>query len=89
MEKPIVGLLSVVSFLLLSATAAQARDDGKNELVACRADMEKYCRKVEPGEGRQMKCMYDLRDKLQPACATLVSEKYTRFLEARQKKEGR
>jgi hypothetical protein len=51
--------------------------------------MEKYCRNVEPGEGRQMKCMYDLRDKLQPACATLVSEKYTRFLEARQKKEGR
>ena len=51
--------------------------------------MEKYCQKVEPGEGRQMKCMYDLRDKLQPACASLVSEKYTRYLEQRQKKEGR
>jgi hypothetical protein len=33
--------------------------------------------------------MYDLRDKLQPACAALVSEKYTRYLEQRQKKEGR
>jgi hypothetical protein len=51
--------------------------------------MEKFCRNVEPGEGRQMKCMYDLRDKLQPACAALVSEKYTRYLEQRQKKEGR
>jgi hypothetical protein len=88
MKMPNVGLLPVVCFLLLSAVA-QARDDGKNELAACRADMEKYCRNIEPGEGRQMKCMYDLRDKLQPACAMLVSEKYTRFLEARQKKEGR
>jgi hypothetical protein len=33
--------------------------------------------------------MYDLRDKLQPACAALVSEKYSRYLEQRQKKEGR
>jgi hypothetical protein len=88
MKMPNVGLLPVGCFLLLSAVA-QARDDGKNELAACRADMEKYCRNIEPGEGRQMKCMYDLRDKLQPACAMLVSEKYTRFLEARQKKEGR
>ncbi len=71
------------------APGVQAKDHGKNELAACRADMEKYCQKVEPGEGRQMKCMYDLRDKLQPACASLVSEKYTRYLEQRQKKEGR
>ena len=71
------------------ALGVHAKDDGKNELAACRADMEKFCTKVEPGEGRQMKCMYDLRDKLQPACASLVSEKYTRFLEQRQKKEGR
>ncbi len=88
MNKTITTLLSAICLLMLSATT-QARDDGKNELAACRADMEKYCQKVEPGEGRQMKCMYDLRDKLQPACAALVSEKYTRFLEARQKKEGR
>ena len=82
------------TILLLLATVmlspgVQAKDDGKNELAACRADMEKFCRNVEPGEGRQMKCMYDLRDKLQPACAALVSEKYTRFLEQRQKKEAR
>lgn len=88
MNKTIPGLLSAVCLLMFSA-AAQAKDEGKNELAACRADMEKHCRNVEPGEGRQMKCMYDQRDKLQPACAALVSEKYTRFLEARQKKEGR
>ena len=81
------AVLLATGFLV--APGVQAKDDGKNELAACRADMEKYCQKVEPGEGRQMKCMYDLRDKLQPACASLVSEKYTRFLEQRQKKEGR
>lgn len=88
MNITISAVLSAVCLLILPA-AAHAKDDGKNELAACRADMEKHCRNVEPGEGRQMKCMYDLRDKLQPACAALVSEKYTRFLEARQKKEGR
>ena len=81
------GSLFIVAAMM--SLGAQAKDDGRNELSACRADMEKYCQKVEPGEGRQMKCMYDLRDKLQPACAALVSEKYTRFLEQRQKKEGR
>ena len=87
MKKSYCWLL-LASGLLLSPIV-QAKDDGKNELAACRADMEKFCRDVEPGEGRQMKCMYDLRDKLQPACATLVSEKYTRFLEQRQKKQAR
>jgi hypothetical protein len=81
-------ILLLLAAVMLSP-GIQAKDDGKNELAACRADMEKFCRNVEPGEGRQMKCMYDLRDKLQPACAALVSEKYTRYLEQRQKKEGR
>lgn len=75
--------------ITLITVGAQAKDDRKDELAACRADMEKHCRNVEPGEGRQMKCMYDLRDKLQPACASLISEKYTRFLEQKQKKEKR
>jgi hypothetical protein len=88
MRMTIPALLSAICLLMFSATV-QAKDDVRNELAACRADMEKYCRNVEPGEGRQMKCMYELRDKLQPACAALVSEKYTRFLDARQKKEGR
>ena len=81
-------ILLLLAAVMLSP-GIQAKDDGKKELAACRADMEKFCRNVEPGEGRQMKCMYDLRDKLQPACAALVSEKYTRYLEQRQKKEGR
>jgi hypothetical protein len=81
-------ILLLLAAVMLSP-GIQAKDDGKNELAACRADMEKFCRNVEPGEGRQMKCMYDLRDKLQPACAALVSEKYSRYLEQRQKKEGR
>lgn len=81
--------LLVLAGGVLLLPGVQAKDDGKNELATCRADMEKFCRNVEPGEGRQMKCMYDLRDKLQPACATLVSEKYTRFLEQRQQKQAR
>jgi len=76
--------------LVLSAVCAPAgAKDDNSELTACRQDMEKYCRNVEPGEGRQMKCMYELREKLTAACAGLVKEKYERFLELRRKKEGR
>lgn len=79
------ALLLAVSVL---STPALAKDEN-SELAACRQDMEKYCRNVEPGEGRQMKCMYELREKLVPACAGLVKEKYERFLEQRRKKEGK
>jgi hypothetical protein len=82
--KTVFSLLLTLGFL---ATPAFAKDDN-NELAACRQDMEKYCKNVEPGEGRQMKCMYELRDKLAPACASLVKEKYERFLELRKKKEA-
>lgn len=84
MKNPSALLLALC---VLSAPTL-AKDDN-NELAACRQDMEKYCRNVEPGEGRQMKCMHDLRDKLTPACASLVKEKYERFLELRRKKEGK
>ncbi|MDP1984152.1 MAG: cysteine rich repeat-containing protein [Sulfuritalea sp.] len=73
---------------IMIAIPAQAKDD-KDELSACRADMGKYCKGVEPGEGRQMKCMYELRDKLTPACASLVKEKYERFVALRKAKEGK
>jgi hypothetical protein len=72
----------------LAATCIHAKDEN-NELAPCRQDMEKYCKNVEPGEGRQMKCMYELRDKLAPACAGLVRDKYERFLDLKRKKEGR
>lgn len=79
---------SLLLALSLLPAPALARDDN-NGLAACRQDMEKFCRNVEPGEGRQMKCMYELRDKLTPACAGLVKEKYERFLELRKKKEAK
>jgi hypothetical protein len=80
--------LPLAIVLGILATPAFARNDN-SELAACRQDMEKYCRNVEPGEGRQMKCMYELRDKLAPACASLVKEKYERFLELRKNKQAK
>lgn len=81
------SLLLALSLMIVAA-AAHAKDDN-NELAACRPDMEKFCKGVEPGDGRQMKCMYELRGKLAPACAGLIKEKYERFLELKKKKEGK
>jgi hypothetical protein len=88
-EEPEMKTAFALLFTLGVLAAPALAKDENNELAACRQDMEKYCRNVEPGEGRQMKCMYELRDKLAPACAGLVREKYERFLELRRKKEGR
>lgn len=80
--RPVKPLLICI---LLAATA-HAKDD-TTELAACRQDMGKYCAQVAPGEGRQMKCMYEQRDKLAPDCARLVKEKYERFQEQKRRKE--
>jgi hypothetical protein len=38
----------------------------------CKADMEKFCPGVEPGQGRLLKCMKPQLDKLTPACREKV-----------------
>jgi len=45
--------------------------DFRNDILlaeACRQDVAKYCKKVEPGEGRTLACLRQNREKLQPDC---------------------
>jgi hypothetical protein len=49
MRMTIPALLSAICLLMFSATV-QAKDDVRNELAACRADMEKFQLAIDPRE---------------------------------------
>lgn len=61
--------------LALGATTAFAKD-GKDPFAVCRADLEKFCKNVQPGEGRQVKCMMDNRSRASGECAVVLNEKH-------------
>ncbi len=59
-------LLSAIFLLVTPAMAQQ----GLIETVAsgCKAEIEKYCANVTPGEGRILACLYAHEDKLSGRC---------------------
>ena len=58
--------LGVILWFVAPATAQQ----GLIETVAngCKAELEKYCSNVTPGEGRVLACLYAYGDKLSGRC---------------------
>ncbi len=57
--------------MLLFATALTAKHDPKDHAV-CRADKQKFCKDVKPGEGRIYECMSANKARLTPECAAHV-----------------
>jgi len=59
----------ILGGILLLVTPAMAQQ-GLVETVAngCKAELEKYCSKVTPGEGRVLACLYAHGDKLSGRC---------------------
>lgn len=43
--------------------------------AACKADLEKHCKDVEPGEGRIGKCLKEHKDDLSDTCKAEMKEK--------------
>ena len=56
-------VLSVIvcGLLVMPAGRVQAED-------GCRADAERFCRGVQPGHGRIMRCLQEHEPELSPAC---------------------
>jgi hypothetical protein len=65
--------------LLIAVLAAASMnvhaEGGNNPFAVCKSDFERLCKNVQPGEGRQMKCMMDNKANLSGACAQAVSKK--------------
>lgn len=54
----------------LAANAAMAQTAAERE--ACKADYEKFCKGVEEGGGRVIKCLNDHLSDLTPECQKVV-----------------
>ena len=62
----------VVLSLLLSVSAAQAED--KEKPRACRADVAKLCKGIQPGGGRIAMCLKQHESELSPGCRETIAE---------------
>lgn len=66
----------LLSLLISFVTFAQEEGGGDgNTEKPCKADREKFCKGVKPGEGRIIRCLKEKEAELSPACKTHFEEK--------------
>ncbi len=78
-------LVVLASLIWTSANAGQYNP----KMKVCRQDFDKHCFNVAQGGGRQMKCLYDIRDQISPACASLITKKYEQYVQLHEKKKSK
>ncbi len=59
----------------LTCALAPAFAEGEGGTAACKADFEKYCKDVKPGDGRQVKCMMDNKASVSAPCRAVLDKK--------------
>jgi hypothetical protein len=67
--------IAITAALLLCASAAFAKDEGGDPMAACKGDFERYCKSVQPGEGRIMQCMMDNKSSVSAPCKAVLDKK--------------
>jgi hypothetical protein len=65
------AMFAAVAGLLLGTVCAASDAFAKGE--ACRAEMDKFCKDVEPGEGRIIKCLREHDADLSDKCRAYVN----------------
>jgi hypothetical protein len=82
------SVLSAVAFAYIVALslAVQAGGEGHNDFNACKADMERLCSSVKPGEGRQVKCMMENKARASSGCQAVLAKKEQKEKEWQQSK---
>jgi hypothetical protein len=71
MKRILIAHLSIIVGLLTMSTA-QAQD--KEMRGACRADMQKLCKGIQPGGGRLAMCLKQHESELSPGCQQRIAE---------------
>ena len=67
MFKDAVGSCLVIIAAVSMMSAAQA--DEKENAGACRADVQKLCKGIHPGEGRIAACLKQHESEISPGCS--------------------
>jgi hypothetical protein len=78
-------IIMAALFLTLSAAAAWAE---KGPHGPCAEDVAKYCKDVQPGEGRIIKCLKEHDKDLSPACREKGAEMQQKMNDLRKACEG-
>jgi hypothetical protein len=68
MKRTLVIFTVLVVFLMTGASAMAGNDLVKSVEDGCKAEMDKYCAMVTPGEGRVLACLFSYQDKLSNKC---------------------
>jgi hypothetical protein len=68
----LMAFLSVPVFAAESAGSTSSKSE--EQLGACRADLQKFCGKVQPGEGRVARCIQENEKSFSPACKTALEQ---------------
>ena len=80
---------AAIAALALLSLPALAKEGGKDPFAVCRADMQKFCGDVKPGEGRQVKCMMDNRSRVSGECGEILNKKAKHEQEMREGKQNK
>src|SRR5438552_13311 len=70
-----LALLTCV-VLLGAPMASFAHEEGEQKNHPCKADHEKFCKDVKPGDGRIIACMKEHAAELSPECKAKMAEKW-------------
>ena len=66
--KRLTVCLLTLGWLLVLVNPAMGQQLVETVVTGCRAELEKYCSNVTPGEGRVLACLYAHSDKLSGRC---------------------
>lgn len=70
MKKSSMVLIVAALFLLVPL---MAQSEEMHRTGPCKADVEKFCKDVKPGQGRIVRCMQAHENELSPACRDKIA----------------
>ncbi len=86
MKKIMLSAAATIACLSLAAVIGLSQDQEPLERKGkgpCRADVEKFCKGVQPGGGRIARCLKNHESELSEECAAHVARVSEKFKEAR------
>ncbi|CAB5141960.1 hypothetical protein D3OALGA1CA_4213 [Olavius algarvensis associated proteobacterium Delta 3] len=68
MKRTFMTVITMAAVLFVAGSAVAQQDLVETVVNGCKAEMDKFCSQVTPGEGRMLACLFAHGDKLSPKC---------------------